>query len=247
MFRRFSQIKKCGKEIFERQFVAPKEKPGRKPGREDNPTYLFGVKNLKQALNESKRMYSFHLNRICPEGKFENCFKTGDFKDVLFDETMNAYDSLWSIAMYSHMLNDSKTADKYRPFRRNWRKGLVEVLHNASSCKTGRRAAPAKKKKATKKRAAAEKKAAPEKKATKATAKNPPTKVHRTRGHKYLKKSESTWERYCATGKEKDLLETYKCLALAHEELKNGNDKAAMKQAKQGLKAVEEELEERLD
>jgi len=76
--------------------------------------------------------------------------------------------------------------------------------------------------------------------------KNPSPKRHAEVGHAFLKKSESSWERYCKRGSVKALFDAYEDLIIAHKELGYARDKEGLKQAKKGLSAARAELKARM-
>ena len=71
---------------------------------------------------------------------------------------------------------------------------------------------------------------------------NPSAREHLKTGKDYLKKSERYWERYYKKGKPGDLIDAYKYMVLAHDELKYGDDRRALDQVKRGMKAAQAEL-----
>ncbi len=71
---------------------------------------------------------------------------------------------------------------------------------------------------------------------------NPTAREHLKTGKDYLKRSERYWERYYKKGKANDLIDAYKYMVLAHDELKYGGDRRALAQVKGGLKAAQAEL-----
>lgn len=71
---------------------------------------------------------------------------------------------------------------------------------------------------------------------------NPSSREHLKTGKDYLKKSERYWDRYYKKGKPGDLIDAYKYMVLAHDELKYGGDRRALDQVKRGMKAAQAEL-----
>jgi hypothetical protein len=71
---------------------------------------------------------------------------------------------------------------------------------------------------------------------------NPSAAEHEKAGMDALKKSESYWGRYDDKGRINDLLDCYKFLVIAHEELKYSGKKEPRIQARDGLKDVRREI-----
>jgi hypothetical protein len=188
-----------------------------------------------------------------------------------FDALMDAYDALELARANYFLADDEKKSDEMADQKRELRERIIEVLEergkkavtpdadvveaeftegpttgpttassSASAARSGIRAQgsghrAARVPSSSRKRGAA-------RSGVFEQVDNPTAKRHGKTGRDYLKKADEYWDKYYKKGKSKDLIDAYKYLTLAHEELKYAGDKEKLKEAKAGLNAATAEL-----
>lgn len=158
-----------------------------------------------------------------------------------FVALIEAYDAIELARANYFLADDEKKSEDMARNKRELRENIVEMLEHAGQPAAREMPQEAeftevKKPKSRSRRASASKSGTYE------AVDNPTAKRHGKTGRDYLKKADAYWDKYYKRGRATDLIDAFKYLSLAHEELKYAGDKEKLKEAKAGLKAATAEL-----